>query len=185
MVTASGTIFAMTRLTRPGPNEAPRTATETPKGWPSALPVGAVRFARRTTRLAECVAFYRDLVGLPLLLTFAPEDGPDAFAGAIFGVPGAALTFELVEAVTPVPVDAHEQLVLYFDGRRPRDQVARRLEAAGLHPAPQHQYWIDNDALTFHDPDGRELVLAPWVFDEQPPPARAKAAPSADAAEPT
>lgn len=175
----------MTTLRPAGADEAHARESDTPKGWPSALAVGAVRFARRTTRLAECIVFYRDLVGLPLLMTFGSEDGPDAIAGAIFGVPGAGLTFELVKSTTAVPVDAHEQLVLYFDGRAPRNEVARRLNAAGLDPAGQHQYWIDNDAVTFRDPDGRELVLAPWVFGVQPPPARAKAASSGNAGGPT
>lgn len=137
---------------------------------------GAVRFARRTPHLAVTVAFYRDLVGLPLLLTFGPDDGPDALAGAVFGLPGTRVTFELVESAAPVPVDAHEQLVLYFSGPKERDAAVRRLDAAGHPRSSQYQYWSDNDALTYRDPDGREVVFAPWVFGEAPPPASAKGA---------
>jgi hypothetical protein len=56
--------------------------------WPDGLPTGAFRFARRTNHFAESVAFYRDLVGLPLLMTFEPHE-PDGreviFAPWIFG----------------------------------------------------------------------------------------------------
>lgn len=146
------------------------------QGWPQGTQVGAVRFARRATQLEVAVSFYRDLVGLPLLLTFGSDDGPDAFAGAVFGLPGTQVTFELIESRTPVPVDAHEQLVLYFPGRGERDLAVARLDAAGQPRSVQDQYWIDNDAVTFLDPDGHQVVLAPWVFGEQPPPARHKPA---------
>lgn len=145
-------------------------------GWPSGSAVGAVRFARRTTRLAETVVFYRDLVGLPLLLTFHREDGPDAFSGAVFGMPGTQVTFELVESDEPVAVDPHEQLVLYFPGGPERDAAVQRLEQAGRTRCAQYRYWTDNDAVTFPDPDGREVVLAPWVYGEAVPPARGEAA---------
>jgi catechol 2,3-dioxygenase-like lactoylglutathione lyase family enzyme len=144
------------------------------QGWPQGTRVGAVRFARRTANLELTVAFYRDLVGLPLLLTFDSDDGPDSFAGAVFGLPGTPVTFELVESKAPVPVDAHEQLVLYFPGPPERDEAVHRLDAAGQPRSVQYQYWTDNDAVTFRDPDGREVVLAPWVFGEAPPPARHK-----------
>jgi len=35
--------------------------------------------------------------------------------------------------------------------------------------ASNNQYWPDNDAITFPDPDGREFVFAPWIFGEAPP----------------
>lgn len=135
--------------------------------------VGAVRFARRTTRLPEGVAFFRDLVGLPLLLEF--EAVGQVGGGAVFGLPGADVVLELVEAAGPVAVDPHEQLVLYLPGRQARDQAVRRLLEAGHVPVEQNRYWDDNDALTFRDPDGREVVFAPWVFGRDAPPARARA----------
>jgi catechol 2,3-dioxygenase-like lactoylglutathione lyase family enzyme len=142
--------------------------------WPDLLPVGAVRFARRTSDLDAAVHFYRDLVGLPLLVEFGAGDGPDAFAGAIFGMPGPAVTFEIVETAEPVPVDPYEQLVLYLPGPTERDELVGRLKAFGLVSCAQYQYWDDNDAVTFRDPDGREVVFAPWVFGSDPPPARLK-----------
>ena len=64
----------------------------TGEGWPEGLPAGGFRVARRSNRLTEAVAFSRDLVGLPLLMTFKGADTPDGLDGAIFGLPGMAAT---------------------------------------------------------------------------------------------
>lgn len=145
------------------------------RGWPEGLAVGATRVARRCNRYGESVAFYRDVVGLPLV--HLAETGPDGFGVAIFGLPGTRATFELIEGLEPVPVDRHEELVLYFPGEAARDAVAGRIAEAGHEPVGQYRYWELNGAVTFRDPDGRELVLAPWVFGEEPPPMRKRAAP--------
>jgi GNAT superfamily N-acetyltransferase len=34
----------------------------------------------------------------------------------------------------------------------------------------QHPYWSANGALTYEDPDGRQVVFAPWVFGREPDP---------------
>jgi catechol 2,3-dioxygenase-like lactoylglutathione lyase family enzyme len=141
--------------------------------WPEGLPAGAFRLARRTNHFAESVAFYRDLVGLPLLLTFEPH-GADDFHGAIFGLPDASATFELVSASEPVAVDPHEELVLYLPGIAARDVAVARLTAAGLSPVKPYQYWTDNDSIAFADPDGREVIFAPWIFGKDPTPAQVK-----------
>lgn len=143
-------------------------------GWPEGLPAGAFRVARRSSHFAAAVAFYRDLVGLPLLMTFDAAHGPDGFDGAIFGLPDAAATFELVSSAEPVPVDRHEELVLYLPGPDARDAAARRLTGAGLEPVTPYQYWIDNESVAFLDPDGREVIFAPWIFGQEPAPARRK-----------
>jgi catechol 2,3-dioxygenase-like lactoylglutathione lyase family enzyme len=141
--------------------------------WPDELPAGAFRVAQRTNHFTETVAFYRDLVGLPLLLTFEPH-GPDGFHGAIFGLPDASATFEIVTAPEPVAVDPHNELVLYLPGPEARDTAARRLTDAGHEPVTPYQYWIDNDSVAFADPDGRQVIFAPWIFGKEPTPARLK-----------
>jgi hypothetical protein len=90
--------------------------TETPRRtthWPRQLaPIGAVRFARRSSNFDETVRFYRELVGLPLYETFEASYGSN---GAIFGLPSSGLTMEIVEAGPDEPggaVDHHEQLCL-------------------------------------------------------------------------
>ncbi|HLH81756.1 MAG TPA: VOC family protein [Trebonia sp.] len=130
--------------------------------------------ARRSNHFAEAVAFYRDLVGLPLLLTFDAAHGPDGFDGAIFGLPDTSATFELVSSAEPVAVDRHEELVLYLPGPEARDAAVRRLTEAGLTPVAPYQYWVDNDSVAFLDPDGREVIFAPWIFGKEPTPAQRK-----------
>ena len=135
--------------------------------WPPHLAaLGAIRFARRTSNFAETVRFYRELVGLPLYETFEASYGSN---GAIFGLPSWNLTLEIVESVEPVAVDPHEQLCLYFPDREAQQAAIARLQAAGLAPVQQHPYWEAMGAVTYRDPDGREIVFAPFVFGVNEP----------------
>ena len=135
--------------------------------WPLQLaPIGAIRFARRSSHFAETVQFYRDLVGLPLYETFTGSYGSN---GAIFGLPSWNLTMEIVEAVDAVAVDHHEQLCLYFPDQPAQQAAVARLHDAGVEPVEQHPYWAATGAVTFRDPDGREIVFAPFVFGVNEP----------------
>jgi hypothetical protein len=99
------------------------THTPSSSRWPEELStIGALRFARRSAHFDETVSFYRDLVGLPLCATFGDSYGSN---GAIFGLPGSSLTFEIVEATEPVPVDSQEQLCLYFPDTAAQQQATR------------------------------------------------------------
>jgi catechol 2,3-dioxygenase-like lactoylglutathione lyase family enzyme len=130
--------------------------------WPEELAsIGAVRFARRSAHFDETVRFYRDLVGLPLCATFEQSFGS---TGAIFGLPDSSLTFEIVEATEPVAVDGHEQLCLYFPDVAAQRRAVARLDASGAKPVVSHPYWAATGAVTYQDPDGREVVFAPFVF---------------------
>lgn len=130
--------------------------------WPEELAsIGALRFARRSAHFEETVRFYRDLVGLPLCATFEESFGS---TGAIFGLPSSSLTFEIVAADEPVSVDSHEQLCLYFPDRVTQQRAVARLVAAGAKPVASHPYWEATGAVTYRDPDGREVVFAPFVF---------------------
>ena len=136
-------------------------------GWPEELAaIGALRFARRSAHFESTVQFYRDVVGLPLCATFGDSYGS---TGAIFGLPGSALTFEIVKADEPVAVDAHEQLCLYFPDKKAQQAAIARLQAAGREPVEQHSYWEATGAVTYRDPDGREVVFAPFVFGVNEP----------------
>jgi catechol 2,3-dioxygenase-like lactoylglutathione lyase family enzyme len=135
--------------------------------WPTELSsIGAIRFARRTANYDEAVRFYRELVGLPLYETFAGSYGSN---GAIFGLPSSHLTMEIVEAIDAVAVDRHEQLCLYFPDRRAQQAAVARLRQAGHQPVEQHPYWEATGAVTYRDPDGREIVFAPFVFGVNEP----------------
>ena len=135
--------------------------------WPESLAgLEAVRFARHYYHFNEAVHFYRDLVGLPVYETFEGSYGSN---GVIFGMPGASLTFELVEADGPVTVDRHEQICLYFCDAGAKERATARLREAGMEPVESHPYWIATGAVTYRDPDGRELVFAPFVYGKNEP----------------
>jgi catechol 2,3-dioxygenase-like lactoylglutathione lyase family enzyme len=135
--------------------------------WPLQLAqIGAIRFARRSSHFAETVDFYRDLVGLPLYETFGDSYGSN---GAIFGLPSWNLTMEIVEAVEAVAVDHHDQLCLYFPDQQAQQAALTRLRDAGIGAVEQHPYWEATGAATFRDPDGREIVFAPFVFGVNEP----------------
>ena len=144
-------------------NQKPRRTTH----WPTELAsIGAIRFARRSANFKETVRFYRELVGLPLYETFEGSFGSN---GAIFGLPSSNLTMEIVEAVDAIPVDPHEQLCLYFPDKRAQQAAVARLQRAALQSVEQHPYWAATGAVTYRDPDGREVVFAPFVFGANEP----------------
>ncbi len=135
--------------------------------WLDALAgLGAIRFARRYHRFRGAVAFYRDLVGLPLVESFAGSYGS---TGAIFALPDSACTFVLVAVAAPEPVGPEEQLCLYFRDAAAMAAVRTRLEAAGLAPVAAHPYWTATGAVAFRDPEGRGLVLAPFLYGVNEP----------------
>ena len=137
------------------------------KNWPAELAsIGALRFARRSARFEETVSFYRDLVGLPLCAPFGESYGSN---GAIFGLPRSSLTLEIVEATEPVAVDSHEQLCLYFPDAAAQQRATARLVAAGVQLVDSHPYWAATGSVTYRDPDGREVVFAPFVFGVNEP----------------
>jgi hypothetical protein len=142
-------------------------SVESATGWPDELAlIGAIRFARRSAHFEPTVQFYRDLVGLPLRATFGDSYGS---TGAIFGLPGSALTCEIVKADEPIAVDAHDQLCLYFPDATAQRQATARLSAAGIPPTESHPYWSATGAVTYRDPDGREVVFAPFIFGVNEP----------------
>ena len=144
-----------------------QTIIQSGNRWPQELStIGALRFARRSAHFDETVSFYRDLVGLPLCATFGDSYGSN---GAIFGLPESSLTFEIVEAIEPVPVDSQEQLCLYFPDVAAQQRAITRLVAAGIDPVDSHPYWAATGSVTYRDPDGREVVFAPFVFGVNEP----------------
>jgi catechol 2,3-dioxygenase-like lactoylglutathione lyase family enzyme len=128
-------------------------------GWPEHLPVSAVRLARPTDRLAECVRFYRDALGLVELGGFTGHAGYD---GVMLGLPDGSVHLELTSHVDGSPCRAPSPdnlLVLYLPDRSTVDAVAARLAAAGHHAVePENPYWLTR-AVTVEDPDGWRVVL--------------------------
>jgi catechol 2,3-dioxygenase-like lactoylglutathione lyase family enzyme len=130
--------------------------------WPAHLPVGALRVARSSAHYDQAVQFYRDLVGLPVLESFAGSYGED---GTIFGLPDSSVQLEIVRSTAPaVRVDRIDMLVLYLADEAAQEGAIARMAAAGVEPTSQHPYWQANGGVTYRDPDGREVVFVPWVY---------------------
>jgi GNAT superfamily N-acetyltransferase len=137
--------------------------------WPRHLRPGALRWTRASRRYEETVAFYRDLLQLPVLDQFSSSYGED---GTIFGLPDASVHMEIVRAQPgALTAGSFDQLVLYLEDDAAVDRVAAPLRAAGLSPDHlAHPYWVANGATSYRDPDGRSVVLAPWVYGRVPDP---------------
>jgi Glyoxalase/Bleomycin resistance protein/Dioxygenase superfamily len=130
--------------------------------WPEHLPAGALRVGRSSAHYEQAVRFYRDLVGLPVLESFAGSYGED---GTIFGLPDTAVQLEIVRSTAPaVRVDRVDMLVLYLPDAAAQERLIARMAAAGVEPTSQHPYWQANGGVTYQDPDGREVVFVSWVY---------------------
>jgi catechol 2,3-dioxygenase-like lactoylglutathione lyase family enzyme len=130
--------------------------------WPEHLPVGALRFGRSSAHYDQSVRFYRDLVGLPVLESFAASYGED---GTTFGLPDTFVQLEIVRSTQPaVRVDRVDMLVFYLPDEAAQERLVARMAAAGLEPTSQHPYWQANGGVIYQDPDGREVVFVSWVY---------------------
>jgi hypothetical protein len=75
----------------------------------------AMRVARPTAGLDRIRSFYAEVVGLPLLWSFADHDG---FGGAIFGLPDERAQLELVRSPHgDIPAPTHEDALVLYQGR--------------------------------------------------------------------
>lgn len=136
--------------------------------WPAHLRPEAVRFTRSSSRYDDTIHFYREVVGLPVVETFTASFGED---GTIFGLPTTGTHLEIVRGSADEPRGAFDQLVLYLDDQDAVQAAIAPLREHGLAPAPDpHPYWSANGAVLYRDPDGRELVFAPWVYGRDPEP---------------
>jgi len=130
--------------------------------WPEHLPTGALRVVRWSGHYEQTVAFYRDVVGLPVLETFQGSYGLD---GTILGLADGPVHLEIVrlpDARRPEP--GLDQLVFYLPDASARENMQARFAAAGIDPVPQIDYWDANGGVTYQDPDGREVVFASWIY---------------------
>lgn len=131
-------------------------------GWPSHLRPGAIRFAHASHNYDRTISFYRELVGLPVVGEFSSSFGED---GTIFGFPDTRVQLEVVRAHETGDPGTFDQLVLYLDDADAVAAATQPLREAGLAPiAAPHPYWAANGAVIFRDPDGRDVVFAPWVY---------------------
>ena len=137
-----------------------------PPEWPAHLRVGSLRLVRSSAHYEATIAFYRDLVGLPVIDEFRDSYGED---GTIFGLPSWPNHLEIVRARgDDASIDAFDQLVFYLPDERAVEDATRRLRERGVQPTPtQHPYWDDWGGVTFADPDGRGVIFVSWVYGPQ------------------
>jgi len=121
-----------------------------------------VRVARPTTQLQAVVAFYRDGLGLDQVGRFTGHAGYD---GVMFGLPDRSHHLEFTQQVdgSPRPPPSRDNLlVFYVPDPEAHQGVVNRLDRLGHKPvAAENPYWEKIEALTFEDPDGWRVVLAP------------------------
>ena len=83
----------------------------------------------------------------------------------MLGLPGGHyhLEFTSSHAGSPCPAPSRENLlVLYFEGEAAMYDTVERLAGFGHVPVDaDNPYWGRTGALTFEDPDGWRIVLAP------------------------
>jgi len=124
-------------------------------------PARTLRVARPTLDLARALAFWTEVVGVPLLGRFAGHDGYD---GAIMGPPDGTWQLELTRHASgaPRPTPTDEDLLVLYVGTAEAERIAQSLAAAG-HPPVEHPnpYWKARGARVFRDTDGCALVLFP------------------------
>ena len=137
--------------------------------WPSHLAPGAVRFSYASGDYDATIAFYRDVVGLPVLAQFTDSFGED---GTVLGLPSAQVHLEIVRAHGAAPaVDPLDQIVFYLSGSDAAVTAAAPVAGAGTPKDPSpHPYWSARGAAVYLDPDGRRVVFAPWMFGSEPEP---------------
>jgi catechol 2,3-dioxygenase-like lactoylglutathione lyase family enzyme len=131
--------------------------------WPAHLHVGSMRVVRSSAHYEATIAFYRDLVGLPVIDRFQASYGED---GTIFGLPSWTTHLEVVRSRDgETPIAEFDQLVFYLEDADAVEAATRPLLANGIRPVQkQHPYWDDNGGVTFLDPDGRGIVYVSWVY---------------------
>ncbi len=136
-----------------------RLRFELDRRWPPGLASTVVRVARPTDRLDEIVWFYRDVIGLAEVGSFAGHEG---YRGAILGLPDATLQVEFTQhdEGSPCPAPTLDNLlVLALADESAHGRLASRLELAGVAPVvSENPYW-DRVGLTVEDPDGWRVVL--------------------------
>jgi catechol 2,3-dioxygenase-like lactoylglutathione lyase family enzyme len=129
---------------------------------------GQIRIARPTSRIDEVVAFYRDGLGLEVIDGFHDHAG---FTGVMVGLPGSDLHLEFT---THEDDEAHlvglaptqdNLLVFYVESPQDFAAITERIQATGQPPVPPvNPYWSTIGALTFVDPDGWRVVVAPGPY---------------------
>ncbi len=132
--------------------------------WPDHLPITRLRVARPTDQIDAVTAWYRDVIGLPVIGGWRDEGGNHGgYDGVLFGLPDAGMQLEFTQHRdgSPCPAPSRDNLlVLYVDDRAALNTVSAAIQARGGVPVqPENAYWL-NRAVCFEDPDGWGVVFS-------------------------
>jgi len=118
-----------------------------------------LRIARPSDDLDALLPFYRDGLGLNLLLRF---EGHEGFDGIVLGREGCPYHFEFTHAKGHRAGRAptlDNLLVLYMPDEERWRQAIAKMGRAGFPPVPSFNPYWDRQGRTFEDPDGYRVVL--------------------------
>lgn len=114
------------------------------------------RVAHPSASLAAAIAFYGDLLGLPV-------DGPYAdvpYDLVFFALPGGGQLELVAGGPSPRPATDEDLLVLYVPLPADVAELRSRVVAAGLAPVPSANPYWSRMGFQVRDPDGRLVVVA-------------------------
>jgi catechol 2,3-dioxygenase-like lactoylglutathione lyase family enzyme len=118
-----------------------------------------LRIARPSDDLDALLPFYRDGLGLDLILRFEDHEG---FDGIVLGREGCPYHFEFTRAKGHRAGRAPSQdnlLVFYMPDEAQWRRAVERMRDAGFAPVPSFNPYWDRQGQTFEDPDGYRVVL--------------------------
>lgn len=116
------------------------------------------RVTRSTDNFKEVIKFYRDGLGLDVLMGGKHQE----YEGAVLGRKGAQfeLEFEHIQGETVGKAATHENLLVFFiPDKAEWKSAVERMKKHGYQPVKAENPWGNTDAKTFEDIDGYRVVL--------------------------
>ena len=120
-----------------------------------------VRISRPTNQLAALMRFYRDGLGLEILLEFTSDAA--GYGGVVFRLPETRIHLEFCTHIhgftDPRPPTKENLLVLYISKPDQVIQLEQRMSQLGFPSVPATNPHWDKGGVTFEDPNGWRVVL--------------------------
>lgn len=115
------------------------------------------RVARPTDNLAEVVRFYRDGLGLEVLLSGSHLD----YKGEILGRKGAPYHLEFLSQRGRKfgKAPTKDNLLVFYMPEAEWKSAVERMQKHGYEPVKSYNPWWERDGKTFEDVDGYRVVL--------------------------
>ena len=117
-----------------------------------------LRVARHTTNLDAIVRFYRDILGLEVLGSFAEHEN---YNGVFLGIKGAGWHLEFTTSdEAPVHQADEDDLLVFYVSPEEYEVLKTKFANNNIAELPaKNPYWSRN-GTTYADPDGFGVVIA-------------------------